>query len=109
MKDKNIFYIKHILEAASDIQKFLRKYDERLFMKSDLLQSAVIRKFEIIGEAAKRVSDDFKKESEDIEWRKISGMRDVLIHDYFGIDLKGVWNTATKDIPVLIKKLKKFI
>lgn len=68
-------------------------------------QLAVTREFEIIGEAAKRLSINFKERHSNIPWRRIAGMRDFLIHDYADVDLKEVWNAATKDI----KELKEIL
>lgn len=70
-------------------------------------QSAIVREIEIIGKAVKNVPDDFKDKHKEIEWRKIAGMRDIIIHNYFRIDLNAVWNVINKDIPVLKKQMAK--
>ena len=70
-------------------------------------QSAIVREIEIIGKAVKNVPDDFKDKHKEIEWRKIAGMRDIIIHNYFRIDLNAVWNVINKDIPVLKKQMVK--
>lgn len=69
----------------------------------------MIRQLEIIGEASKKLSKEFKEKYPQIPWRDISGMRDKLIHDYFGIDLDAVWDTISKDIPELEDRLKDII
>jgi len=102
---RDYLYLSHILSAISDINKFLRSVEYNDFFHSDLMQSAVMRKFEIMGEATKRLSLDFRKEHSEIPWKKIAGMRDVLIHDYFGVDVKAIWNTSKEDLPDLKKKI----
>ncbi len=77
------------------------------FDKNELVQDAVIRNIEIIGEASTRVSDDFRASHSEIPWREMAGMRDKLIHDYMGVDLDVVWRTIEIDIPELHRLLKK--
>jgi uncharacterized protein with HEPN domain len=74
-------------------------------LENDEKQDAIIRKIEIIGEAAKRLSPEFQEEYSDIPWRIIKGMRDKLVHDYIDIDLEVVWETSKKNIPELEKKI----
>ena len=74
-----------------------------------MIQSAVIRELEIIGEATKNLSDDIKKSLKDIPWKKVAGMRDILSHMYFTVDLKEVWNASKKDIQILKKSIEKII
>ncbi len=78
-------------------------------MRNRMLQDAVIREIEIIGEAARNVSREFRNKNPGIPWREMVGMRDKLIHGYFGVDLDAVWETATKDIYDLEAKIKMLI
>lgn len=72
-------------------------------------QDSIIRRLEIIGEAVRKLDKEFKKKYSKMEWAEIAGMRDILIHDYFGVDINLVWNTVKKDIPKLEKYIKEII
>ena len=107
-KSKDLNYCKHILEAISGIETFLQGMDSEKFSSDIKTQMAITRELEIIGEAAKRLSEEFKDEYGFIPWRKISGMRDFLIHDYMKVDFKEIWKAATEDIQELKIALEKF-
>jgi len=103
-KDETV-YIKHILDAIARIERYLAGISYDRFNEDTLIQDGVIRQLEIIGEASKRLSDDSKASFEDIPWKDIAGMRDKLIHDYLGTDIKAMWDTAKDDIPSLKSNL----
>src|SRR3989338_7188524 len=103
-KDDQI-WIDHIREAITIVENHLggMSYEE---FKSDITaQDAVVRRIEIIGEAANNISSKFQGEHPSVEWRKIIGMRNVLAHEYFGVDLKIVWNTIKLKLPELKEEL----
>ena len=106
MKDDLIF-IKHILESIKNIEEFSKGLSEEDFMSNKLKQSAIIRQLEIIGEASKNLSNEFKNKYKSIEWKLIGSFRDRLIHHYFGVELERVWNVIKNDLPNLKKELKK--
>ncbi len=108
MKDKTI-YIKHILDCIQKIEKYSSKITKNEFLKKSMIQDAIIRQIEIMGEASKLISEKTKKENLEIPWKDMTGMRDKLIHGYFGVDLDAVWQTVKKDIPTLKKGIKKII
>jgi len=107
MPKDNLAYIDHILKCIRKIRKFVKGIDKKEFARNEMLQDAVIRNFEVIGEASKKITADFKKVYYDLPWKEISGMRDKLIHDYLGVDIDVIWETIEQDLPVLHKALKK--
>jgi len=105
MTDRN--FIIHILGAIERIESYTKDLSEDDFMNNFLIQDGVIRNLEIIGEASKKISNSTKSKTADIPWKKITGMRDKLIHDYFGVDLISVWSVVSVDILELKKELLK--
>lgn len=106
MRDESL-YLKDILQAMEAIEEFVKDMTFDDFEKDDKTSSAVMRKFEIIGEAAKKISDNIKNKYPKLPWKKMAGTRDVLIHFYFGVNYKIVWKTLKKIGPM--KKIVKEI
>lgn len=100
--------LKDILEAIEQIEKYSAN-GRSVFEKDELIQTWVIHHLLILGEAAAKVTDDFREENADIPWPNIIGMRNILIHHYFGIDLDVVWAVVEKDMPDLKKVLKGYL
>jgi len=101
MSGSQRFYIQHIVDALARVASFTSALGQEEFLKSDLHKAAVVRELEVIGEAAKNVESSFRKAHADIPWRRMAGMRDKLIHHYFGVDYKAVWDTIQNDLPAL--------
>lgn len=107
-KDPSIF-LQHIQESIEYIEEHTKKFTKSQFVKNVKTQDAVIRRIEIIGEAVKNLPQNYKKQHTNITWREIAGMRDRLIHGYFGINLATVWKTVKHDIPKLKKQIVKLL
>ena len=109
MKPRDLSSLVDILVAAELVQKFREEINREMFEIDLLYQSAICRQLEILGEATKRLSPEIRANYPEIPWRKMAGMRDILIHNYDDIDLDAVWNVATKSIPELIDKINTII
>ena len=107
-KDPNIF-LTHILESIDAIEEYLDGVTEEKFHTSREKQDLIVRRLEIIGEAAKNIPEDFRKQHDTIPWKKMTGMRDVMIHQYFGINYKIVWDTVTNILPPLRKQIEQLL
>jgi uncharacterized protein with HEPN domain len=105
VKKDFLIYLKHILESIELIEDYVKDTTEKKFLSNPQQQDAVIRRIEIIGEAIKNIPTEFKGKHPDIPWRAISGMRDILIHEYFGIDLKLTWRVVKLRLPELKEKI----
>jgi uncharacterized protein with HEPN domain len=105
----DLAYIEHILDCIRKINEFSQGLPYTEFKGSELVQDAIIRNIEIIGEASKKISRDTKQTYYKIPWKEIAGMRDKLIHDYLGVDVKVVWKTIKEDVPTLEKLVSDII
>jgi uncharacterized protein with HEPN domain len=100
-------YLEHILLSITKIKEYSKDLSKTDFDSNELVQDAIIRNIEIIGEATKKISKELKSKYKEIPWREMSGMRDKLIHDYMGIDVDVVWKTLTDDIPLIENLINK--
>ena len=107
-KDDNVF-AKHILDNIYAVESFVGKFSKSELESDRLRQSAIIRELEVIGEAVKNLSEETKKKYPHIAWKQIAGMRDKLIHHYFGVDMNTVWGVLDKDLPELKEVIKKIV
>lgn len=108
--DKNYLRLTHILESIIKIEMITQKLSYGQYLEDWIKQDAIIRNFEIIGEASKQIDEDFKLKFPDVPWKYASGMRNYLIHEYFNVDYDEVWKTLKEDLPMLklqIQQIKK--
>ena len=110
MKNKDLFRLEHIRDSIEKIEYLSRMlHTQDNFEAKWIEQDAVIRNLEIIGEAVINISDDLKRDYPDVSWKEIRGMRNVVTHQYFGVELGEIWSTITNDIPLLKKQIQKII
>ncbi|SNY41468.1 Uncharacterized conserved protein, contains HEPN domain [Orenia metallireducens] len=107
MEKSDQLYLNDILDAITRIKKFTEGMALKEFVQDELVQSAVIRQLEIVGEAGNKVSKDLQNEFDNIPWREIIGTRNKLIHDYSGVDIILVWNIVVKELNSLDKNIEK--
>ncbi|MBI5233022.1 MAG: DUF86 domain-containing protein [Deltaproteobacteria bacterium] len=106
-RDKD--FLEDIQEAINLIGLYTKGLTYRKFLEDRKVQDAVVRNLEVIGEASKNIAATFKAKYPDVPWKKVAGLRDKLIHFYFGIDYKIVWNIAKKELPKLLKQVKAIL
>ncbi len=109
MKRDVRLFLEDILECIDKIEEYMKGADKKAPFTESWLEDAVLHRLEIIGEAAKHVPEDFRKKYPKIEWKKISGLRDRLIHGYFGVSLERVWLVVQDDLPELKAKILKIL
>ena len=102
-------YLLDILIAARKALRFVEGIDQNEFEDNEIIQNAVMRPLEVIGEASARISKEFRKEHPEIPWREMVGLRNRLIHEYFRIDFTAVWDTLHKDLPKLIEIIEPMV
>lgn len=108
MKDERLYLI-HISECIHRIEEYLGDGGKVAFMASSLVQDAIVRNLQILTESAIRISDELQGKYPDVEWFKIRGFRNVLVHDYLGVDLEMIWNIIERDLPKLKAAVEKML
>jgi len=102
-------FLEDIIDSIKMIEKYTKGYSQKSFDSDTKVKDAAIRRFEIIGEAVKHIPASIKKNHKEIDWNRIAGMRNVLIHEYFGVNTNRVWKTIRDDIPDLRKKISDIL
>ena len=109
MKRNSKLFLKDIIDSMNDIEKFVDNMSLQELKRDKKTLNAVIRSLEIIGEATKNIPKEIKLKHKEIPWKEMAGMRDVLIHAYFGIDYNLLWTAIKKNIPEIKPKIKKIL
>ncbi len=107
--NKDLKFLTHILESAQFIMEWTERISFEKFLQDEVLQNAVMRKFEIIGEASTRISNVFKEHHPDFPWREMKATRNKLIHEYEGVNLRTVWLSIKNDLPQLHANIRRFL
>jgi uncharacterized protein with HEPN domain len=109
LKRTAVLYLKDILEAIERIESYVKGCTFEQFAKNTLVVDAVVRNFEIIGEATKHIPLEIKQENPLIKWKDMAGMRDKLAHEYFGVDMEILWKTSINRLPALKPRLEELL
>ncbi len=104
-------FIEDILESIDKIEKYIKGLKYNTFAKNDMIVDAVVRNLEIIGEAARNIPEGIREKSPNIPWARMMGLRNITIHEYFGVDLSIIWEIITRNLPatkpLVISMLKR--
>lgn len=109
MNEKDLVFLKHILDSIEKIESYAEPSSKEKFVEDVQLQDAIVRRLEIMGEAAKNITSDFKNKYNSLPWSEMIRTRDKIIHGYFGVDLDIVWDIRQKDLPLLKEQIKKIL
>jgi len=102
-------YLEHILDCISSIEEYTENLSYAEFLKDKKTIEAVIRNLEVIGEASTKISKSFREKYPDVPWKSMIGLRNILIHEYFGVDKDAVWGNIKKNLPELKKQIQSII
>ncbi len=108
MRDDRAFLL-HIRDALREAREFVEGEDYESFAENRMVQNAVMRSFEVVGEATRHVSPEFREAHPEVPWRLMADFRNKLIHDYFALDIEVVWKTATEDAPLLLSQIEGLV
>ena len=102
-------YLEDILEATRKITAYTTGLSKTVFLEDEKTIDAVVRNLEVIGEAVKKLPEDLRAQHSAVEWKKIAGLRDMLIHEYFGLDAEIVWDIVQHKVPALDREVRRML
>ena len=102
-------YLRDMLEAIEKIENYTDDMSRDDFLENEMVKDAVLRNLEVLGEAAKQIPDNVRDENPDVEWKKIAGLRDILTHVYFGVDMEIIWDIVKNKNPGLKEKISDML
>ncbi len=109
MNKDPLVFLRHILECIQNIEKDTRGFSQKVFLRSRTIRDSVLRNLEIIGEAAKNIPVEFRRKYPTVSWIDLAGLRDKLIHDYFGVNLDIVWGVVAKELIPLKEAIEEIL
>ena len=102
-------YLEDILEATRKIVSYTQNHTKAAFLEDEKTFDAVVRNLEVIGEAVKKLPEDLRAQHPALEWKKMAGLRDILIHEYFGLDTEIVWDIVKNKVPTLDRQIRAML
>jgi uncharacterized protein with HEPN domain len=108
-KGNHRLYVEDIFEAVNKIERYTKGLNFDAFVGNDMIVDAVVRNLQIIGEAAKNIPEDVRNQHSEIPWKRMIGLRNIAVHEYFGVDLGIIWEIVTKNLPETKPKIKTIL
>jgi len=102
----DLLYVAHILDCISRIERYISAGEDR-FHADELIQDAILRNLQVLTESSQRISPELRAKHPDVDWRELSGFRNVLVHDYLGVNLARIWQIVSADVPVLKRQMSR--